>query len=165
MAEWSNAAVSKTVVPQSRDRGFEPPSLRKAKANTAPVRRSILVFRVTEQNLFCEDQAKNKNTQFFIEKLDLLWLYRVPQKRSPKATPLHSIGLTPSYPPLPGERGKSMCNCLHQHPCKRSRDIRSHCSADHCFESQFCKVGFAAWNHCTNSPKLNCYRTEICKTT
>jgi hypothetical protein len=31
MAEWSNAAVSKTVVPQSRDRGFEPPSLRKDK--------------------------------------------------------------------------------------------------------------------------------------
>ena len=33
MAEWSNAAVSKTVVPLSRDRGFESPSLRKAKAN------------------------------------------------------------------------------------------------------------------------------------
>ncbi len=32
MAEWSNAAVSKTVVRQSVDRGFEPPSLRKAKA-------------------------------------------------------------------------------------------------------------------------------------
>jgi hypothetical protein len=30
MAEWSNAAVSKTVVRQSADRGFEPPSLRKA---------------------------------------------------------------------------------------------------------------------------------------
>ena len=31
MAEWSNAAVSKTVVLQSRDRGFEPPSLRNDK--------------------------------------------------------------------------------------------------------------------------------------
>ena len=31
MAEWSNAAVSKTVVRQSVDRGFESPSLRKAK--------------------------------------------------------------------------------------------------------------------------------------
>jgi hypothetical protein len=30
MAEWSNAAVSKTVVPLSRNRGFESPSLRKA---------------------------------------------------------------------------------------------------------------------------------------
>ena len=29
MAEWSNAAVSKTVVRHSADRGFEPPSLRK----------------------------------------------------------------------------------------------------------------------------------------
>jgi hypothetical protein len=28
MAEWSNAAVSKTVVLLSRDRGFESPSLR-----------------------------------------------------------------------------------------------------------------------------------------
>ena len=28
MAEWSNAAVSKTVVPLPRDRGFESPSLR-----------------------------------------------------------------------------------------------------------------------------------------
>jgi hypothetical protein len=33
---------------------------------------------VIEQNLFCEDQAKNKNIQFFIEKLDLLWLCWVP---------------------------------------------------------------------------------------
>jgi hypothetical protein len=33
MAERSNAAVSKTVVRQSVDRGFESPSLRKAKAN------------------------------------------------------------------------------------------------------------------------------------
>ena len=31
MAEWSNAAVSKTVVLQSRDRGFESPSLRNYK--------------------------------------------------------------------------------------------------------------------------------------
>jgi hypothetical protein len=35
MAEWSNAAVSKTVVPLSRNRGFESPSLRKAKINPA----------------------------------------------------------------------------------------------------------------------------------
>jgi hypothetical protein len=28
MAEWSNAAVSKTVVLLTWDRGFEPPSLR-----------------------------------------------------------------------------------------------------------------------------------------
>ena len=27
-----------------------------------------------EQNLFCEDRAKNKQIQFFNEKLDLLWL-------------------------------------------------------------------------------------------
>ena len=31
MAEWSNAAVSKTVVRHSADRGFESPSLRKQK--------------------------------------------------------------------------------------------------------------------------------------
>jgi hypothetical protein len=33
MAEWSNAAVSKTVVRLPVDRGFESPSLRKAEAN------------------------------------------------------------------------------------------------------------------------------------
>jgi hypothetical protein len=33
MAEWSNAAVSKTVVRFTVNRGFESPSLRKAKAN------------------------------------------------------------------------------------------------------------------------------------
>jgi hypothetical protein len=33
MAEWSNAAVSKTVVRQSVDRGFESPSLRKSIAD------------------------------------------------------------------------------------------------------------------------------------
>ena len=31
MAEWSNAAVSKTVVRLTANRGFESPSLRKAK--------------------------------------------------------------------------------------------------------------------------------------
>jgi hypothetical protein len=36
MAEWSNAAVSKTVVPLPRDRGFEPPSLRKAFIKGSP---------------------------------------------------------------------------------------------------------------------------------
>ncbi len=36
MAEWSNAAVSKTVVRLTANRGFESPSLRKAKANPPP---------------------------------------------------------------------------------------------------------------------------------
>jgi hypothetical protein len=36
MAEWSNAAVSKTVVRQSVDRGFEPPSLRTSKLLPQP---------------------------------------------------------------------------------------------------------------------------------
>jgi hypothetical protein len=35
MAEWSNAAVSKTVVLLSRDRGFESPSLRNTFMNPA----------------------------------------------------------------------------------------------------------------------------------
>jgi hypothetical protein len=35
MAEWSNAAVSKTVVRLPADRGFESPSLRKAFMNPA----------------------------------------------------------------------------------------------------------------------------------
>ena len=35
MAEWSNAAVSKTVVLLPRDRGFESPFLRKASMNPA----------------------------------------------------------------------------------------------------------------------------------
>jgi hypothetical protein len=36
MAEWSNAAVSKTVVRLPANRGFESPSLRKDKANHPP---------------------------------------------------------------------------------------------------------------------------------
>ncbi len=36
MAEWSNAAVSKTVVLLPRDRGFEPPSLRKITSGSPP---------------------------------------------------------------------------------------------------------------------------------
>ena len=109
VAEWSNAAVSKTVVRLTANRGFESPSLRKAKANSAPDRRTILVFRMIEQNLFCEDRAENKNIQFFNEKLNLLWLCkdlqkglaegnppalnflwlcRILSKGSPKATPL-----------------------------------------------------------------------------
>ena len=44
MAEWSNAAVSKTVVLQSWDRGFESPSLRKAKIPPFRVE-GIFIFR------------------------------------------------------------------------------------------------------------------------
>jgi hypothetical protein len=43
MAEWSNAAVSKTVVLHSRDRGFESPSLRKAFMNPAPAGLLVLL--------------------------------------------------------------------------------------------------------------------------
>ncbi len=39
MAEWSNAAVSKTVVLLSRDRGFDPPSLRNDKLQQNPGQR------------------------------------------------------------------------------------------------------------------------------
>ena len=44
MAEWSNAAVSKTVVPQSRDRGFESPSLRSNKIHPAAAGGRDFVF-------------------------------------------------------------------------------------------------------------------------
>ena len=50
MAEWSNAAVSKTVVLQSWDRGFESPSLRKACINPT-ARWDYLFYRKTEKSL------------------------------------------------------------------------------------------------------------------
>ncbi len=53
MAEWSNAAVSKTVVRLPANRGFESPSLRKANANhpygTVGM---VFVFSLAVQNLF-----------------------------------------------------------------------------------------------------------------
>ena len=42
MAEWSNAAVSKTVVRLTVDRGFESPSLRKAFMN--PAQAGVICF-------------------------------------------------------------------------------------------------------------------------
>jgi hypothetical protein len=60
MAEWSNAAVSKTVVRQSVDRGFESPSLRKACINPT-VRWDYLFYRKTEKKLaFLRKLRENK---------------------------------------------------------------------------------------------------------
>ena len=85
MAEWSNAAVSKTVVLHPRDRGFEPPSLRKAKINPA-IRRGCLFYRRPfESSLSKGAEGKiNKTRQ------GLFWLCRVPPKgsRAKRATPL-----------------------------------------------------------------------------
>ncbi len=44
MAEWSNAAVSKTVVRQPADRGFESPSLRNSKILPLPPQRKGFLF-------------------------------------------------------------------------------------------------------------------------
>ncbi len=44
MAEWSNAAVSKTVFRLSAERGFESPSLRKSKMLPFRVRRKGFLF-------------------------------------------------------------------------------------------------------------------------
>jgi hypothetical protein len=52
MAEWSNAAVSKTVFRLPAERGFEPPSLRNDKL--LPIRRKadrIFVFQMDEPGL------------------------------------------------------------------------------------------------------------------
>jgi hypothetical protein len=50
MAEWSNAAVSKTVVRLPANRGFESPSLRKAKL--LPQRSwGIFVLKIAESGL------------------------------------------------------------------------------------------------------------------
>ena len=60
MAEWSNAAVSKTVVRQSVDRGFESPSLRKAKI--LPFREEgVFIFRMTGPCSHEHGQDENKN--------------------------------------------------------------------------------------------------------
>jgi hypothetical protein len=50
-----------------------------------------------EQNLFCEDRAKNKNIQFFPEKLNLLWLCWDLQKGSTKLIPEHALTPSPLY--------------------------------------------------------------------
>ena len=49
MAEWSNAAVSKTVVRLPANRGFESPSLRKAKQTTR--QRGYLFYRRPVESL------------------------------------------------------------------------------------------------------------------
>jgi hypothetical protein len=53
MAEWSNAAVSKTVVLLPRDRGFESPSLRNDKLLPQPAV-GFLFFRCTRQDCLSE---------------------------------------------------------------------------------------------------------------
>ena len=59
MAEWSNAAVSKTVVPLSRDRGFESPSLRMAKS-LPQLAAGFLFSRWPDQTCLSEDSRKTK---------------------------------------------------------------------------------------------------------
>ena len=60
MAEWSNAAVSKTVVRQSVDRGFESPSLRKAKI--IPLRQEgVFIFFLDVPCLHEHGRDENKN--------------------------------------------------------------------------------------------------------
>ena len=59
MAEWSNAAVSKTVVLLTWDRGFEPPSLRKAFMN--PAERGIIYFtEVLKKACFLKGMRENE---------------------------------------------------------------------------------------------------------
>ena len=62
MPERSNGAVSKTVVLLPRDRGFESPSLRKAKTDPA-VRRGCLFYRNTVESLLSKgiEGKINKN--------------------------------------------------------------------------------------------------------
>ena len=59
MAEWSNAAVSKTVVRLPADRGFESPSLRKALTNPA-VRRGICFTYAPMKACFHKGLRENK---------------------------------------------------------------------------------------------------------
>jgi hypothetical protein len=75
MAEWSNAAVLKTVFRLSAERGFESLFLRQRQSK--PFRRKCrngFVFRMTEQNLFCEGHDKNKILFFRPKKQGLLCL-------------------------------------------------------------------------------------------
>jgi hypothetical protein len=51
MAEWSNAAVSKTVVLLTGNRGFESPSLRKAKAKHPDVFGMFFCFQADRSKL------------------------------------------------------------------------------------------------------------------
>ena len=61
MAEWSNAAVSKTVVPLSQDRGFEPPSLRQSK-NIPSTKLGDFYFQMAEPCLHERGPYENKKT-------------------------------------------------------------------------------------------------------
>jgi hypothetical protein len=89
MAEWSNAAVSKTVVPLPRDRGFESPSLRKAKANYPDDTVGVVLFlEGTNKTCFVKFMIKTKHTA----KAVLLWLCRTFLKGSPKVIPPSTRG-------------------------------------------------------------------------
>jgi hypothetical protein len=59
MAEWSNAAVSKTVVLLSRDRGFESPSLRNDKL-LPQLAAGFLFYSQPNHASMCEDGWKIK---------------------------------------------------------------------------------------------------------
>jgi len=52
---------------------------------------------MTEQNSFCEGYDKNKNIQFFNEKLDLLWVCWILSRGSPQATSLSPQSLHKSH--------------------------------------------------------------------
>ena len=59
MAEWSNAAVSKTVVRLPANRGFESPSLREDKMN--PADGGIIYFtEVPKKACFLKELRENK---------------------------------------------------------------------------------------------------------
>ena len=94
MAEWSNAAVSKTVVRQSVDRGFESPSLRKAKL-LPQLAAGFLFSSWTSYVHINEDRRKIKRPDEYNES-GVFWLCKDLPQGSPKAIPVHVLTPNPS---------------------------------------------------------------------
>ena len=92
MQEWFNWHAWKACVPQKGTGGSKPPLSAKPKQI---MRRSGALFfsKLIEQNLFCEDQAKNKYIKFFAEKLDLLWLCWIPPGARRRQPPGFALAL------------------------------------------------------------------------
>ena len=92
MAEWSNAAVSKTVVRQSADRGFEPPSLRNDKDSHSPTGGRDFCFKGgrTKLVLLRPDLKQKPNER---SELGVFVVAGYFHWGSPKVTPLSPQGL------------------------------------------------------------------------
>ena len=65
MPEWSNGAVSKTVVPSNRDRGFESPSLRPGRQRAEAIQ-PFVVYRPVASHACMGERTDCKLIKFSV---------------------------------------------------------------------------------------------------